>query len=183
MHKFSILSTFTLLLAVHSFGAPPVEEGKRIFTSRCAACHNVNKTLTGPALAGVEERRSIDWIISFVQSSQTLVKSGDKDAVALFEQFNKIPMPDHKDLSADDIRNIMQYVKSSTAAPAENKAPFRKPGEPLKPNYTPLTLQSYTFFVSFFAVLALLIGALLVLVKVKSIQRQSAVDNNSNNNA
>jgi cytochrome c551/c552 len=183
MNKFIILSALALLVGFHSFAAPPSEEGKRIFTSRCAGCHNVNKTLTGPALAGIEERRSIDWIINFVQSSQTVVKSGDKYAVALFEQFNKIPMPDHRDLLAEDIRNIMQYVKASTVILEDNKAPFRKPGEALKPNYTPLTMQSYSFFMSFFVAVALLIAALLVLVKVKSIQRQGVNDNNSDNYA
>jgi cytochrome c2 len=87
------LLTFFTAIVVSANATPPVEDGKTIFTARCAACHNVNKQLTGPALAGVHERRSIDWIIKFVHSSQTMVKSGDKDAVALFEKFNKIPMP------------------------------------------------------------------------------------------
>lgn len=174
MKKSITLSALLLTMAAHSFAIPPVDEGKRIFTSRCAACHNVNKTMTGPALAGVEDRRSIEWIINFVQSSQTVVKSGDKDAVALFEKFNKIPMPDHKDLSATDIKNIMQYVKASTVASAETTAPFRKPGQPLKPNYTPLTLQSYSFFASFFVAIGLLVASLLVLVKIKSIQREKS---------
>jgi len=172
MNKFGILSALFILVAFYSYGAPPVEEGKRIFTSRCAACHNVNKTLTGPALAGVAERRSIDWIISFVQSSQTLVKSGDKDAVAVFEQFNKIPMPDHKDLSSDDIRNVMEYIKATSVVTTSAEAPFKKPVGPRKPNYTPLTLQSHAFFVPFFAGLIALTGALVVLVKVKSMQRK-----------
>ena len=32
---------------------PPLDKGKEIFSVRCAACHNVNKQLTGPALAGL----------------------------------------------------------------------------------------------------------------------------------
>ena len=78
---FPLLSA--LLLSMAAF-AVPIEEGKTIFAFRCAACHNINKTLTGPALAGVDERRAMDWIINFVHSSQSMVKAGDKDAVALF---------------------------------------------------------------------------------------------------
>jgi cytochrome c2 len=98
--KFNICFLFTLLFSTSLvLAAPPVEEGKSIFQARCAACHNINKTLTGPALAGVDQRRSMDWIVDFVHSSQTVIKNGDKDAVALFKQFNNIPMPDHNDLS------------------------------------------------------------------------------------
>jgi cytochrome c2 len=161
-----------MLTVGHLFADPPSEEGKRIFTARCAACHHVNKTLTGPALAGVTERRSMEWIINFVHSSQTVVKSGDKDAVALFEKFNKITMPDHKDLSADDIGNIMEYIKASTVATIAGTSPFRKPDMPLKPNYTPFEINNYPLMICYFGAIGLLAGALLALVKVKSLQRQ-----------
>jgi mono/diheme cytochrome c family protein len=176
MSKSVVFSIFALLMAYYSFGAPPAEDGKRIFSMRCAACHNVNKTLTGPALAGVQERRSTEWIISFVHSSQTLVRNGDKDAVALFEKFNKIAMPDHRDLSADDIKNILEYIKVATVATPATTAPFRKPDLPLRPKYTPVSLQDHTLLVGYFVAIALLVGALLALVKVKSLQRQQAAE-------
>ena len=79
--KRTLLPTLLLLsLSLFLNAAPPVEEGKSIFQARCAACHNINKTMTGPALAGVDQRRSLDWIINFVHSSQTVIKNGDKDA-------------------------------------------------------------------------------------------------------
>ena len=117
MHRFRILclkilhmklkiflSALLISISISSLADPPAEEGKLIFNSRCASCHNINKTIVGPALAGIDDRRDIDWIIKFVQSSQTLIKSGDKDASALFTKFNNIPMPDHKDLTDDKIK-------------------------------------------------------------------------------
>lgn len=165
----------TLLLlffasAVTSNAAPPLEEGKTIFSTRCASCHNINKVLTGPALAGVHERHSIDWIISFVHSSQTMVKNGDKDAMALFEKFNKIPMPDHPDLTADNIKNVVDYIKSETKK-VDDKAPFVKPYK-VRPNYTPLSISNYGFFIGYLALVGLLIITLLFAVQVKSIQRE-----------
>ena len=112
-----------LALSVAAAAAPPTEEGRTIFTSRCAGCHNINKVLTGPALAGVDKRRSIDWIINFVHSSQTVIKKGDKDAVALFEKFNRIPMPDHADLTPDNIKSIVAYIQSE-AGNTTDKAPL-----------------------------------------------------------
>lgn len=167
-----IFFNLLLLVAFSAIAAPPVEEGKTIFSARCAACHNVNKILTGPALAGVNERHSIDWIISFVKSSQTMVKSGDKEAIALFEKFNKIQMPDHPDLTPDNIKNVVEYIKSE-AKTGEEKAPFAKPSK-LRPNYTPLSLtKDASLFIGYLGVVALLIMVLLFAVQLKQYERNS----------
>src|SRR5688500_5067743 len=138
---------FVFLLAIITIGTikaiaynPPLEKGKEIFSLRCAACHNVNKQLTGPALAGVHERREISWIVSFIRSSQKLVKNGERDAIALYEQFNKIPLPDHSDLSDADIHSIVEFIKAESKAVVAEKAPFATPGK-LMPGYLPLSIQ------------------------------------------
>jgi mono/diheme cytochrome c family protein len=166
------LLPIVLVATVSALAAPPEAEGKAIFTARCASCHSVNKVLTGPALAGVDERRNMDWIINFIQSSQTMVKQGDKQAVALFEQFNKIPMPDHPDLTAGQIKDVVLYIKSEAkAAAAEAKAPFGKPSK-LRPTYTPLTFANTGFFIGYFVVVAMLILALLFAVQIKQYERR-----------
>ena len=169
-----LLTLFTAIV-VSTNATPPVEDGKTIFTARCAACHNVNKQLTGPALAGVHERRSIDWIIKFVHSSQTMVKSGDKDAVALFEKFNKIPMPDHGDLTDENIKSIVEYVKSESKTGAE-KAPFAKPSK-IRPNYTPLSISNYGVFIGFFGAVCVLILVLLLAVEASGFRRKADAEN------
>lgn len=167
--KFILLFLFIASAAALN-AAPPAEEGKALFSTRCAACHNVNKVLTGPALAGVDERRTIDWIINFVHSSQTMVKNGDKDAIAVFEKFNKIPMPDHPDLTADNIKNIVDYIK--TEAKGEVTAPFAKPTK-IRPNYTPISITNYGFFLGFLGVVVVLILALLFAVEVSTLKRKA----------
>lgn len=149
--------------------ADPIEEGKAIFLTRCAACHNINQKLTGPALAGVDQRRSLEWIVQFVRSSQSLVKSGDKDAVAIYEQFNKIPMPDHSDLTEDNIRQIVEYIKSE-AKPVDSKAPFAKPAS-RKSNAKPLTGKDYGVFGIYLLFVGALTGALLFAVRVDAMRR------------
>ncbi len=114
MKKKLVISILTLFTITCVFSIPPVDDGKLIFTSRCASCHNVNKIVVGPALAGVSERHPEDWIVKFVHSSQTVIKGGDKAAVDLYEKFNKVPMPDHPDLSTDNIKSILAYIKSET---------------------------------------------------------------------
>ena len=164
-----LLSFLVTLISFTLYAAPPVEEGKTIFASRCAACHNVNKTITGPALAGVDERRTMDWIVKFVTSSQTLIKSGDQDAIALFEQFNKIPMPDHSDLNESQIKSIVDYIKSE-AVSTTNVAPFAKPKK-LRPQYSPLSINNYAFFITYLSLVVIMITGMVVAVHVKSMQR------------
>ncbi len=172
-NKVFITILFISLLGIFNVqGETPIEEGKSIFATRCAACHSINKVLTGPALAGVDERRSIDWIVNFIHSSQTMVKQGDKDAIAVYEAFNKIPMPDHKDISEEKIKSIVEYIKSETLSAAAITK-IKKPGK-LRPTYTPLTVQNTGFFISFFIVVGLLIAGLLLAVHSRSISQELA---------
>lgn len=163
----SFLFTTTIALA-----APSPEEGKTIFTTRCASCHSVNKELAGPALARIDERRPIDWIIKFVHSSQAVVKSGDEYAVNLYNKYNKIPMPDHPDLTDDNIKSIVEYIKSESKQVTAEKAPFAKPGK-LRPNYTPLSITNNSFFfIGFFFSVFLIVVIMCFAVEVKSMQRK-----------
>ena len=161
------LTAFILFITLVSFAAPPSEEGKTIFTSRCASCHNVNKLVVGPALAGVHERRSLDWIVKFVHSSQSLVKSGDPDAVALFNKFNKIPMPDHPDLTEDNIKSIVEYIKVEEKA-AEETLPVKV--EKQNTDYLAMILNNKAMLFCSVALLAVLIISLLLIVRVRQLR-------------
>jgi len=103
----SILFIFLLFLSVSTFA----QEGESIFKSKCAVCHKLtNKKFIGPGLANVHEKYSIDWFKKFVTSSQTLVNSNDPDAVKIFEEFNKIVMPD-QDISDSDLDLLYDTLK------------------------------------------------------------------------
>jgi cytochrome c551/c552 len=172
----TILFLITLfIVSAASAGSPPVETGKLIFASRCAGCHNVNQTLTGPALAGIDQRRSIDWIVNFVHSSQSLIKKGDQTAVELFNKFNKVPMPDHLDLSADDIKSVVEFIKSESKPVSADAAPFATPGK-LRPSYTPISIHNYGFFIVFISSVLLLAAGLVALVSVKQLARKAEAE-------
>ena len=170
------LSALLISISISSLADPPVEEGKAIFNSRCASCHNINKTVVGPALAGVHDRRDIDWIVQFVQSSQTLIKSGDKDASALFAKFNNMPMPDHKDLSAEKIKSVIEYIKSQSTTAVSNTAVANSRPEKLKPLFVPVSATDYWVFGLLAFCIVLLILSILFLVKVKEYQRKVALE-------
>ena len=169
MKKKITILVLILSLSVFVFSIPPAEEGKMIFSSRCASCHNINKVVVGPALAGVTDRHTEDWIIHFVHSSQTVIKGGDQTAIALYEKFNKVPMPDHPDLSAEIIKGILAYIKSETKT--TTAGPTFRPDR-IHPKYTPILSTNYLFFGTYLGLVVLMAAALVVLVKVKEIQRK-----------
>jgi cytochrome c551/c552 len=173
MRKKIMVSVLIILTGSVVFSFTPVNEGKTIFSSQCASCHNVNKVVLGPALAGVTDRHSEEWIIKFVHSSQTVIKSGDTAAVRLYEKFNKIPMPDHPDLSVENIRGILAYIKSETKA-IDLEPSFRP--ETIHPNYTPILITDFRFFASYMALVMLMAASLIALVKVKEIQRNKKIN-------
>lgn len=168
------ISTITTLLFMNvSAKTISINDGKTIFGSRCAGCHNVNVKVVGPALANVDQRHSIDWIINFVHSSQTLVKSNDKQAVALFTEFNRMIMPDHPDLSTDQVKSVVEYIKSQTNVSASaDAAPFARPGQ-LLPNFTPILITNYAFFGTYLALVLIMVAGFVVAVKVKEMQREN----------
>ena len=168
------LSCLAMIIALNTKADPPVEEGKTIFMNRCASCHNANVKIVGPALGDVHERRSMEWIINFVQSSQTLIKNGDKQAVELFASFNNIPMPDHKDLSADQIRNVVEYIKSQAKTVAA-AAPLARV-EKMRPAYVPISATDYWAFAALLGSVVLLVIALLLYAWVKQYRYKLAAE-------
>jgi cytochrome c2 len=87
-------------------------EGKKLFYSKCASCHMVNKEMTGPALKGVETRWTDSALLyAFIRNSQKVIDS-NAYAKKLWLQYNQTQMPPHEDLQDADIRKILDYVNS-----------------------------------------------------------------------
>ncbi len=96
-------------------------KGKELFNANCAACHNLDRKMTGPALRGVSGRHKKDWFYGWVKNSSALIKSGDADAVKLWEENKPAVMTAFPQLSNGDIDNIIAYtdeVKVDAPAPA-----------------------------------------------------------------
>lgn len=120
-----LLALLMVLLTIPQFASAqegdPVA-GKQLFNANCAACHRVNQKLIGPALSGVTQRRSKEWIYKWIRNSSELINSGDAQAKAVFEEYNKVPMTPFPLLSDADIDNILAYVEAPPPAPAETTA-------------------------------------------------------------
>ena len=95
--------------------------GKALFNSNCAACHKLDAKATGPALRGIGDKYDAAWLHKWIKNSADLIKSGDADAIKVYEEFNKIPMTAFPQLSDEDLDNIIAYTmepKAEVVAPA-----------------------------------------------------------------
>jgi mono/diheme cytochrome c family protein len=103
-------------------------KGKEIFNTNCAACHKLDAKATGPALRGVGAKYEKAWLYKWIHNSSDLIKSGDADAVKVFEANNKVPMTGFPQLSEADIDNIIAYTMEPKAAAPAPVAGEKVPG-------------------------------------------------------
>ena len=98
-------------------------KGKSLFNANCAACHKLNKPMTGPALANVEQRlieeEGLDreWINQWIRNSSALIKSGDAYANKIYNEWNQVAMNAFPQLSDQDITDILAYTAAPPPAP------------------------------------------------------------------
>jgi len=116
-----------LLLCTSSAIAAP--DGKALFQSNCAQCHNPLKKSTGPALQGVDGRvPSKDWLYNWVHNSTKVVESGDAYANKIFNENGKTVMTPFPGLKNEEIDAIITYVNSVKPEGPTNE----NPGQPVQ---------------------------------------------------
>ncbi len=79
-----------------------------VFKANCAACHHPLKDATGPALQGVFETRSADWVFKFLTKEK--FKPKDKQAKELKEKFGVSCMKFQ--LTKTEVDSLYAYIKS-----------------------------------------------------------------------
>jgi len=125
---FSLAVLLTFSLSSFAQTGDPVK-GKELFNAQCAACHKLDGKATGPALRGVAAKYDMAWIYKWVRNSSELIKSGDAQAVKVFEENNKLVMSAFPQLSEGDIDNIIAYTSEVKAeAPVATAGTAGPPG-------------------------------------------------------
>ena len=119
--NFASIPLYLLLFICFFFSgsllAQDVDKGKSLFNSQCAACHKLKKKAVGPALAGVTAKYEKEWLYSWIKNSSAMIKAGDPQAVAIWEEYNKTAMTAFPQLSNEDIDNILAYTDYTPPAP------------------------------------------------------------------
>lgn len=117
----TVLRSFILvsLLSISFTGfSQTAEEGEKLFTANCTACHAMDEKVVGPALKGTHTKYAEAWLIKWVKNSQKLVKAGDADAVKVYKENNEAVMTPFENLSDNQIKSIIAYIKVESEKPA-----------------------------------------------------------------
>ena len=83
----TILLSTIVFLSLFFGNVVNAQDGKALFSQNCAACHAIDKKLTGPALLGVQDR----WpdqkkLYSWIKNNQAFLKTGDPYANNLYNE-------------------------------------------------------------------------------------------------
>lgn len=123
-----ILLAFTSAISAQE--GDPIK-GKALFNSNCAACHKLDKKMTGPALRKVEarlaENEGLDreWLYAWIKNSSGMIKSGNAYANKIYNEYGGAAMTAFPQLSNEDIDNLLAYTaedKSVAVTPAAGPA-------------------------------------------------------------
>ena len=122
-----VAATATPVTPAVTQGGDPVK-GKDLFNANCAACHKLDAKATGPALRGVGSKYEKAWLYKWIHNSSALIKSGDAQAVKVYEENNKVVMTAFPQLSEADIDNIIAYTMEPKAVAAVAVATVKTDG-------------------------------------------------------
>lgn len=143
-----------ILLMIFPF-LTQAQEGEELFKVKCRACHTVDKKLVGPPLKGVTSKREKEWLYKFINSSQDMIASGDPDAVAMYNEYNNILMPD-QGLSNEEIDQIFKFIdEESSKVAAQN--PIKRPVLDKQTYYRNIRFDNYGFWIPFTVMVAALV--------------------------
>jgi mono/diheme cytochrome c family protein len=84
--------------------------GQAKFQAICTACHMAEQRMIGPALKGVYDRRSPEWVMNMIINPDGMLKE-DPIAKALLKEYNNAIML-NQNLSEEETRNVAEYLRT-----------------------------------------------------------------------
>ncbi|MBA3649430.1 MAG: c-type cytochrome [Chitinophagales bacterium] len=115
---FFLFIAIFLFIPEFNFADVSPAKGSKIFKQYCTSCHRIEGKLIGPQLKDIDEKEPEDWLIKWIHNNPALRAAGDKDAIAIYEEYQRNAMPAFLNLSDDDIKSILSYVKEESNKPA-----------------------------------------------------------------
>ena len=85
-------------------------KGEATFNMICTACHIVDQRMIGPAMVGIYDRRSPEWVMNMLLNPEGMLEE-DPIAKALLVEYNNMIMT-NQNLSEQEAREIAEYLRT-----------------------------------------------------------------------
>ena len=95
-------------LELGSLNSEMVEQGRKIFKSKCSSCHKLDKEYVGPAQRNVLDLRSPEYIMNMILNPGEMVKKHPEARKMLAEFMT--PMP-QQNIDREQARAILEYFR------------------------------------------------------------------------
>ena len=83
--------------------------GEKLFNQLCTSCHIINEDYIGPAMSGILDRRSPEWIMNMILNPIQMLEE-DPIAIDLLEKYNFEYMY-NQNLLEEEAREILEYFR------------------------------------------------------------------------
>jgi cytochrome c len=94
---------------VGNIDAGMANNGSKIFTAKCSACHKIDERYVGPAMRGVTKKRTPEWIMNMIMNPEQMIKENEA-AKKLFAEY-MTPMA-NQNIPQDEARALLEYFRS-----------------------------------------------------------------------
>ena len=86
-----------------------VAEGEKVFKAKCTACHKISKRFVGPALKGIIDKQTPEWIMNMILNPERMVAENATAKELLMEY--SAPMA-NQNLTEAEARAILEYFRT-----------------------------------------------------------------------
>ncbi len=83
--------------------------GEKLFNQLCTSCHMVNEDYVGPAMSGILDRRSPEWIMNMILNPIQMLEE-DPIAIELLKEYDFEYMY-NQNLLEEEAREILEYFR------------------------------------------------------------------------
>ncbi len=149
---------------LHAQGGGDPTAGKKLFNANCASCHKLDRKLIGPPLRNIAQQRSLAWLHKWIRNNAALRDSGDRDALAIFEEYKGQIMTAFPQLSDQQIDDILAYTSQPAAQPKAVTAASAAPTSGTAASNTGISTKAFNLIL--LAIIALLLVIIILMTRV-----------------
>ena len=87
-------------------------QGEELFKMKCMACHRMDERYVGPALRGVTERRTPEFVMNMMLNPGEMVRRHPVARAMLAAHYTEMPA---QNLTEEEARALLEYLRAQAA--------------------------------------------------------------------